>query len=117
MSFVIKRKMDLSELGEGWDSCYIEYNPIRSRDNDKLLAIQEYRAAILNNDIEAIKKARQATLTIIKENFLGGKGYDGEKQIDITKENLENLPDETLTELFQLITGQIDAKKKKPSQT
>jgi len=117
MSFVIKRRLDLSDVGEGWDGCYVEYNPIRSRDNEQLLEIQKHRAAILKNDMEAVKAARVKTVDIIKENLLGGKGFDGEKQIDITKDNLEDLSDDILTELFQLITGQIDAKKKKPSQT
>jgi len=117
MPFVIKRRLDLSGTGDGWAEAYIEYNPIRSKDSDQLLDIQKYRQKILANDIDAVRSARGKTMQIIVDNFLGGMGYDGEKLAPITKENLDELPDDILTELFQLITGQIDAKKNKLSQT
>lgn len=116
MSFVIRRKLDLSYLGEGWDGAYITYSPSTNKENDRLLAIQEYREKILNNDMEAIKDANQKSLDIVIDHFIEGQGFDGEKLVPITKKNLTELPDEVLTELFQLITGKISTKKNSPSQ-
>lgn len=116
MSFVIRRKLDLSDLAEGWEGAYIVYSPIPNKENDRLLNIQEYREKILNNDMEAIKTANDKTMQIVVDHFIEGMGFDGEKLVPITKKNLTDLPDEVLTELFQLITGKIDIKKNKPSQ-
>lgn len=116
MSFVIRRKMDLSDVGEGWSGAYIVYTPTRFSDKDKLLEIGKLKQKITSGDIPTIQVANNMIVDIIKDCFVEGKGYDGKELVSITKENLKDLPDSLLTDLFRLVTGAPDPKKKDSSQ-
>lgn len=117
MAFVIRRKLDLSDSGEGWEGAYIIYTPLSFSQNKKLIDIQKYREKLKSGDIETVTKVNNMTFEIAKDGFVEGKGYDGEKLVDITKENLNELPDDMLTKLFKLITGKLDTKKNELSPT
>lgn len=117
MAFVVKRKFDLSYLGEGWEQAYINYSPATYSQATELMKVSGLQAKILNGDIASMKEAGDSTMTLIKNALLDGMGFDGGKLVPITKENVGDLPAEVLGEFVRLVTGQIDAKKNELSPT
>ena len=98
---VIKKRVSLDFLGEEYKDSYLILKSISIGEYDKL---------------------GDATVKdVVIERFLDGKIKQDGELIDITKENLTELPGEVFVEAFAAITGQLDPKLsgqlKMPSST
>lgn len=104
--FVVKKRIELKQFGEGWEEAYAIFSPFTFNDNDKLLKL---RSMVLKPETlspEDAKKTSDDMKAIMKEKFVEGKGFDGEKLVPITKENLGELPMEITVHILQVLQGQ-----------
>lgn len=107
MAFIVKKKFDLKYQGEGWEEAYIVFTPFTFDDNDALLKL---RGVIKTTDpkkvnLDDAKPASNIIIKLLQERLIEGKGWDGEKLIDITKENLGQLPMEVITDCLSWLQG------------
>lgn len=101
-TFVIKKRIPLDFLGEGWKEAYVEFSPFSFVDNDKIIAMRKFG---LDQNGDNAKEASDQLLEVVKEKFIEGKGWNGEKLINITKENLAELPIEVIVKVLQELQG------------
>lgn len=101
----IKKRVFLDFLGEDYAESYIVVRALSVSDYDKLQ----------NEDKD--KTVRQ----VVVENFVEGKIQQGDQMVDITKENLLELPGDVFAEAFDRMVGKIDpklaGKSESPSST
>jgi hypothetical protein len=99
MRFDITKKIDLSYIGDDWKDCYIEfslpsYGDLKGFTNDE------------GTDQEKLGKG----LEQVKGLFRKGCAISDGKKVEISKDDLVDMPIEILTKCFQAISGQIDPK-------
>lgn len=104
MTFVVRKRIDLSFMGEGWEQAYIILNPFTFEDNANLLAFRSTAGNIPKNQQEA-RKSADDLLELFLGKFIEGKGYDGKQLIDITKDNVIKLPMEIITHTLSVLQG------------
>lgn len=90
MALVIKKRVSLEFLGEEYTDSYLIL---------KSISVKDYEAL---GDVTV----RDAVV----ERFIEGKIKQDGKLVDITKENLEELPGEAFVEAFERISGKTDPK-------
>lgn len=105
MQFVVKKKIDLSFLGEGWESAFITFTPFTFKDNDAIVSLRT-KSTAENMTQEEIKKASDDLIDLLKSKFVEGQGFNGEKLVPITKDNLADLPMELITTCLVTLQGQ-----------
>lgn len=103
--FVVKKKIDLSHLGEGWEGGFVTLSPFTFRDNDAIIRL---RTLVTSQDIseEESRKASDEIVTLLQEKLIEGMGFNGESLVAITKENLPDLPMEIIVMILQTLQGQ-----------
>lgn len=103
--FVVKKKIDLTHLGEGWEGGFVTLSPFTFRDNDAIIRL---RTLVTSQDIseEESRKASDEIVTLLQEKLIEGVGFNGEKLVPITKENLSDLPMEIIVMILQTLQGQ-----------
>lgn len=99
MAFMIKKRVDLSGLGDGWQDCYINFK------SPTYKQISE-----LSQDIAKKTDEFPSAVALLIELFIDGKGFDGEKVSEITKDDISELPLDILTLCFTELAGQISPK-------
>lgn len=112
-TFVVKKRIDLAHLGEGWEQAFLIFSPFSFSDNEKLIKFRSEAAALQEGDAseKEVEKVTNRMLELILSKFVEGKGFDGEKLIDITKENFADLP----MEVFNLIVQQLQGEQLRPN--
>ena len=103
--FVVKKKINLAHLGEGWEDGFVTLTPFTFRDNEAIIRL---RTLVTSQDIseEEAKKASDEIVTLLQEKLIEGMGFDGEKLVPITKDNLSDLPMEIVVMILQTLQGQ-----------
>lgn len=81
MAFVLKQTLKLDEF-EGWKDCYIVFSSPTVEEVSKLGSV----------DVQDPSRSIEASNQILELHFLSGKGYDGEKAVDLKKEDVRHLP-------------------------
>jgi hypothetical protein len=90
--FRVSKRVDLSFLGEGWKECFIEFNAPSYGEIKKILPEVEEGATAKNAEIG---------MEILEKLFLTGKGFDGKQKIEMTKDDLEELPIQVITKCLE----------------
>jgi len=99
-TFVVRRTIKLDFLGDEWKDAFVVMTPFSWDDNTTLL---KFRKA----DSETIVEDQKELSELIKSRLVEGKGWNGEKLIPITRENVGALPVEAFTKIFQELQGGI----------
>jgi hypothetical protein len=104
-NFVVKKKIGLDHLGEGWEGASITMTPFSFRDNEAIISL---RTVVTNQNISAeeAKKASDEVVALLQEKLIEGVGFNGEKLVPITKDNLADLPMEIVVMILQTLQGQ-----------
>jgi hypothetical protein len=89
MGLIIKKKVSLAFLGEDYSDSYIIVQSIPVGEYDKL------KGTVRENVIS---------------HFISGQIKQDSGMVDITKDNVEELPGEVFVEAFEQMTGSIDPK-------
>lgn len=105
-TFVVKKEIKLAFLGEGWEEAYVSFKPFSFNDNDKILDLYKLAKEQANMSQDEAKKASDNILSLLRDKFIDGKGFDGTKLVAITKDNLGELPMEIIVHILQTLQGQ-----------
>lgn len=107
-NFIVRKKLSLSFLGEGWEDAYLIVTPFTFNDNIQLVKFQKKFAGMgadsASEDelLETTSKMKE----LVSERLVEGKGYDGEKLVDITKDDLGSLPMEVFSKILNELKGE-----------
>jgi hypothetical protein len=103
MSFKVTKKLDLSDLGEGWQGAYLDLQGLSFREIRELTSLSKPDSTTDDN-FEAIEK-------LIQSHFISGKAWDGSNLVDVTKDNVLDLPlDVVANKAVKLLAGTSDPK-------
>ena len=105
MTFVVRKRIELAHLGEGWEQAYITLTPFTFNDNATLLKFRALAQTAAANP-DAANEATNEVMSMVKNKFLEGMGFDGKKLVPITKDNLADLPIEVITYILAFLQGQ-----------
>jgi hypothetical protein len=109
----VLKQFSLSDLGDDWKDCYVTYRPMTVADLVEIQALQT----------DELSKSTGAAFILkhVRGHVIGGKASfldeSGNSAIqDLSIEDLELLPFETLTDLFTAMTGGMhDPKDTRPA--
>lgn len=106
-TFVVKKKIELAFLGEGWEEAFVTFSPFTFADNESLLKLRS-QVNVENPEAtpqDGAEKASKDMITLLQDKFVEGKGYDGEGLVAITKDNLADLPMEIINKALDVLQG------------
>ena len=95
--FTLVKKVDLSKIG--WEGCFLEFN---APSYGEMTTLQ--KQASKAKDTKDLEVADDIT-GMIKSKFIKGEGMDGDKKVQVTLENFDELPFEVVMECVLQISG------------
>lgn len=95
--FDISKKVPLDY--EGWEDCYLEFR-LPSYGDLKEMTTESA------TDQDKVENGLKTIVGLFKSGYAMSEG----KRVAVTKEDLQDLPIETLTKAFKAISGEIDPK-------
>lgn len=105
MLFDIYKTLDLSDLGEGWNGCYLKFRPLNISELQKIKGLDPEKDE---------EKATQLALDLLTEKFVEGKAVSEGKEVDVLKEHLKDFPIGVLLDAIKLLSEGLDKKKENP---
>lgn len=105
MAFVVKKRIDLSFLGEGWDQAYITFTPFSFGENRELLTMRKNLTNLDAVSNEQAEKLSDDMLEMLRKKFIEGMGFTGEKLEPITIDNFDELPMELFAKVIAQLQG------------
>ena len=108
MSFVIKKKISLDWLGEGWEEAYIVFSPFSYGDNVDLIKFRKIATKMtsVGESDEEIEKVSNKLLKLLTDKLVEGQGYNGKGLEPITKDNFKDLPVEVFNHCLNALQGE-----------
>ena len=100
MAFTFTTKVDLSEFGEEWKDSYITVRRLTFGESKDL--------ADFNSEDTA--KSIEFAVKLLDTHFVEGKVWNGSETVDLTKEDIENLPAEVPNKVLLAVLGTPDPK-------
>ncbi len=99
MAFVVKKQLSLDFLGEGWHGAYINFTL-------PSLKVSLEQSTPTQEEIEADpKKYTLEMVTFLEEHFIDGKGWNGNELVDLTKDDIQELPSAVFAKGVELLSG------------
>lgn len=100
--FKLTKKVPLDVFSDEWKDCYLEFSSFTMQDlKEKIPEIMGLDEKDPNNVSVGIDK----TIGILADHFISGKAIGGDGSlIDVTKEDLNELPAEVLTHSFRFLS-------------
>ena len=109
--FLVKKRMSLGFLGDGWQECYIEVAPFTPA---------ELRV-ILDSPVPDDKTPQAASINLdqtterLQNAFVSGRGLTDTGVVELTANDIVLMPLEVTTRLAKLVMGDIDPNSATPS--
>ncbi|QNK82600.1 hypothetical protein [Nakamurella sp. PAMC28650] len=97
--FIVRKHVSLDFLGEDWKEAFIDYNAFDSND---LLQISE-----ISTDESDKTSSFRRMLELLKANFLDGKGVGVDGLVDLTQDDLSQLPIEIVNRSIEALNGSV----------
>jgi hypothetical protein len=92
MGLVIKKRLSLAFLGKEYADSFLLLSAI---------SVGEY---------EVLDKSSKTVKDTVIDHFISGSIHQDGGNVDVTKDNIEELPGEVYVEAFKVMTGQLDPK-------
>jgi hypothetical protein len=104
MPFPVTKVLKLNDLGSEWANASISFNGLSFKQ------AREFSKLTFNDDTEDDKdKNLDLLVKLLGEHFQSGKAWNGTELVDLTAEDLPELPTEVLTKAIQLLSAGPDA--------
>lgn len=108
MTFQVKKKLDLSYLGDGWtQGTYLNFSSLTFAETREFANLN---VDTENTDNTANQQSLDMVLGIVTKHFIDGMGWDGQKLAEISASDIQDLPVEVVTKSIQLLVGTTDPK-------
>ncbi len=99
MAFVVKKKLSLDFLGTDWHAAYINFTLPSLKDSLS-------QSTPTQAEIEADpKKYTLEMIAFLEEHFIDGKGWNGNELVDLTKDDIQELPSSVFAKGVELLSG------------
>lgn len=105
MALKIIKRISLEFLGEGYKDSYLDFNSIPLKEYGELHA--RTKEIEKKNDDNA---SFDFIVDQVTSRFVGGKIKQGEEMVDVTKDNLEDLPGEVILKCLNNLVGDLSPK-------
>lgn len=100
--FIVKKKIELNFLGEGWEDAYISLNAP---------SYGEIKEFAKKSQVKEGEKPDEGVIdegiTLLQTIFIEGKAFDGKELVDFTKDDITDLPIEAINKIFVALTGTV----------
>ena len=97
--FTLSKRLDLARFKEG---AYLDFGLLSFGEIERL---SDLNISSETTDQKEIKKAMEVAISLLEEKFISGKLPLGEELVDVTKEDLKDLPIEILTEAMSFLSA------------
>jgi hypothetical protein len=105
MGFTVKKKLDLSYLGDGWtQGTHLTFSGMTFAET------RDFAKLNINTEDPNNEQNLEVVMNLLKSHFVDGRGFDGTNVVDITADDLENLPTDVVTKSIELLAGNADPK-------
>ena len=102
--FKLEKTFELNFLGDGWEESYIKFKALTVKDFKKVLDSIPLNIEELKQ--EEVLGAVDDAIKLLRDNFIEGKGLGADgKQVDITKDDLEELPPAVITKALGFLSA------------
>jgi len=102
--FKLEKTFKLDFLGDGWKGSYIKFKALTVKDFKKVLDSVPLDIEELEQD--EVLGAVDNAIKLLKDNFIEGKGLGADgKKIDISKNDLEDLPPDVITKALSFLSA------------
>lgn len=103
--FRIVRRYDLSDLGQEWKDCFLEFNAVTYGELYKLSNL------VFSPGKDGAKKSMEETLSILEKQFIQGEaiGNDGNK-VAFQKDDFSDLPGDVNNKILIWLFGELTPK-------
>lgn len=108
MTFDIFRTLSLSYLGEEWKDCYLKFSYLTADEAKDFASLK-----IDKDDPSEVIKVLDKAIEVIKNKFVEGKAIRDGKIVELSKEDVNDLPVEILNKCVQLLVGSMEEGEKK----
>lgn len=116
--FVIKKKIDLSHYGEDWKDSYLIFKSLSYKDSLSLSDFKKDEDKLKSGDSETIQRTSSTMMELLQKNFVSGKAPGEDGLVDISAQDLPEMPVEILHLVIeQFSRGKLDPKVEAPSGT
>lgn len=99
MGFLVKKKFDLAFLGDGWSGAYIIFSALTFKES-RGFANQQFDEENPQNEANL-----NFVIELLQAHFIEGKAYNGNDLVDLSKDDLEELPVDVITQAVELLVG------------
>lgn len=99
MPFPVKKTLKLDFLGEGWEGAYINFSGLTFKET------RGFAAQKLNEQDAEDPENVEFVLSLLKDHFLDGKGFNGTDLSDLTADDIEDLPVDVIGKSVELLAG------------
>lgn len=97
--FVVTKELKLDDLGEGWAGASIKFSGLSFKQ------AREFAKLTLDEKEPDNDKNLDLLVKLLGEHFISGQGYNGTELVDLTAEDLPDLPTEVLTKAITLLSA------------
>lgn len=99
MAFVVKKTLKLDFLGDGWQDAYLEFSGLTFKES------RGFSEKKFDENNPESAENLEFVITLLKTHFLGGKGWNGSELVDITTDDLEDLPVDAISKSVEALVG------------
>lgn len=104
MAFVVEKELKLNFLGDNWKEASITYNSLSYREMQDMATLQVNDTPGSDENTKSFDKLA----TLIQDKFLKGTAWNGEALVELTKDDLLDLPAEVINKSIELLSGAVD---------
>jgi hypothetical protein len=103
--FTAANRVSLSFVGTGWENAYVD------------VSIPSYGAIrqLASTSAETDTERADAMLTLVQDQFVSGKAPVGEVMVDLTAEDIADLPVTAFERIVQVVTAKVPADPNSPA--
>lgn len=101
MAFPVRKELKLDFLGAEWAGAYIAYRALTFKETRGFSNLE------LDNENANSEQNMEAVLELLQGHFIEGKAYDGNQLVDLTVDDLENLPVDVIGKSVEALAGGI----------
>lgn len=98
--FPVQKVLNLGFLGKGWDTgAEIAFSGLTFGQTQELASVN------LDDSPEKAAETTKFILGFLEEHFLQGKAWNGTALVDLTEDDLKELPVEVINKAVELLAG------------
>jgi hypothetical protein len=101
MAFVVTKELKLDYLGQGWEQAYLKLSSLSFNEMREFAKL----GAKLDKENPENDKNLDITLDLLQKHFISGKAWDGKELVELTPDDLGELPTDALTKGIQVLAG------------